>query len=103
MRIPKYRDKKCKKKHNTKCSSRVPLCGRVFYAPNQLPLSQRWSSEMSNPLYMVERPPSNVVFYHSSHIMQITTAGCAVVRSKWVYIHKAGAMIRVRGGGGRAE
>ena len=55
---------------------RVPIAV-VFSAPQlPSPLSQRWSSEMSNPLYMVE----NVVFYRSSHIVQITT-GCV-----WFYI-----------------
>ena len=82
---------------------RVPIAV-VFSAPPTSPLSkvEHWNSEMSNPLYMVERAPSNVVFYHSSqkYANNNNWMCTAVVHTLWVY--KDSAMIRVRGGGGRA-
>ena len=49
------------------------LIAVVFSAPPTSPLSQRWSTEMSNPLYLVERAVHKMWYFNTqSYIMQIT-------------------------------
>ena len=62
------------------------LIAVVFSAPPTSPLSQRWSTEMSNPLYLVERAVHKMWYFTTqSYYYPNNIAEYAVVRGESIH------------------
>ena len=94
--IQKYKTKRNHKSYRNKINAQYQkykmlrttrvLIAVVFSAPPTSPLSQRWSTEMSNPLYLVERAVHKMWYFTTqSYYYPNNIAEYAVVRGESIH------------------